>query len=84
MRAVALALGEADAVGALLGEPEGEAVLTEPHEIAKTSVESASNFIIGLFILCSLPAWVMTSPSSVWRRDTCLSADFGSVKSYAR
>jgi len=45
--ALALALGETDADGAVLGETDGEPVLTVPHEIATTSVKSASDFIIG-------------------------------------
>jgi len=38
-------LGETDAVGTALGDSDGEVVLRLAHEIAKTSVESASNFI---------------------------------------
>jgi hypothetical protein len=47
----------------VLGETEGEPVLTIPHEIAKTSVKSASDFIIVWFILWCLLASVMTSSS---------------------
>jgi hypothetical protein len=45
-----------DTVGPVLGEGEGDPVPTVEHEIAKMSVDSASNFIIGLLILCSLLA----------------------------
>jgi len=38
-------LGETDAVGTALGDSDGEVVLRLAHEIAKTSVESANNFI---------------------------------------
>jgi hypothetical protein len=49
-----LALGDADAVGAVLGETKGDALFMAPHEIAKISVESASNFIIGCSSPCCL------------------------------
>jgi hypothetical protein len=41
-----LALGEAEEVGAVLVDADGDAVLTVEHEIAKTIVVTASDFII--------------------------------------